>query len=80
MALTSDRTTLDRSGFASTLRNCTQAKAFCSADMVVIADVIPGTETQPPGIGEAKPVAQAMASVEARMDVPLCLKAGLLWS
>jgi hypothetical protein len=50
--------------------------------MVGIGDVIPGTETQPPDISEARPVAQAMAMaiVEARMEVPLCLEAGLLWS
>ena len=34
--------------------------------MVGIGDVIPGTETQPPNISEARPVAQAMA--EAARD------------
>jgi hypothetical protein len=48
--------------------------------MVGIGDVIPGTETQPPNISEARPVAQAMASLEVRMEVPLRLEAGLLWS
>ncbi len=48
--------------------------------MVGIGDVIPGTETQPPNISEARPVAQAMAGVEVRMEVPLRLEAGLLWS